>query len=57
VRLISLLALALLSSAALADTPTPGPSLKSCNKQADAKGLTGKDRATFIKDCLAGKTP
>jgi hypothetical protein len=32
------------------------PSLKDCNKQADAKNLTGKDRASFVKDCQAGKT-
>ena len=33
------------------------PTLKSCNRQADAKSLTGKERATFVKDCQAGKTP
>jgi hypothetical protein len=39
------------------NTSPPGqPSLKSCNKQADARNLTGKDRATFVKDCEAGKT-
>jgi len=39
------------------NTPTPKtPSLKDCNKQADAKDLTGKDRATFVKSCQAGKT-
>jgi hypothetical protein len=32
------------------------PSLKDCNKQADAKSLTGKDRASFVKDCQAAKT-
>jgi hypothetical protein len=37
------------------NTTTP-PSLKGCNKQADARNLTGKDRATFIKGCEAGKT-
>lgn len=46
--------------AASSPTDTPiakQPSLKSCNKQADAKSLTGKDRATFVKDCQAGQTP
>jgi hypothetical protein len=38
------------------NTPVPKPSLKDCNQQADAKDLTGKDRATFVKSCQAGKT-
>ena len=39
------------------DTPVARqPSLRTCNKQADAKSLTGKERATFVKDCLAGRT-
>ena len=33
------------------------PTLKSCNRQADAKSLTGKERATFVKDCRAGRIP
>jgi hypothetical protein len=37
------------------DTSAVKPSLKGCNQQADAKNLTGKDRATFVKDCEAGK--
>jgi hypothetical protein len=32
------------------------PSLKSCNKAADEQALTGKDRAAFVKNCLAGNT-
>jgi hypothetical protein len=32
------------------------PSLKECNKQADAKDLTGKDRASFVRACEAGKS-
>ena len=32
------------------------PSLKVCNKQADAKQLTGDARSQFVKDCHAGKT-
>ena len=37
-------------------TPVKHPSLKVCNKQADAKQLTGPARAQFVKDCHAGKT-
>jgi hypothetical protein len=36
-------------------TPVKHSSLKACNKQADAKGLTGQQRATFVKSCRAGK--
>jgi hypothetical protein len=38
-------------------TPVKHPSLKVCNKQADAKKLTGEARAQFVKDCQAGKRP
>ncbi|HEY8051278.1 MAG TPA: PsiF family protein [Steroidobacteraceae bacterium] len=37
--------------------PVKHPSLKTCNKQADAKKLAGKERAHFVLDCRAGKTP
>ena len=37
-------------------TPVKHPSLKVCNKQADAKQLTGDVRSQFVKDCHAGKT-
>ena len=37
-------------------TPVKHPSLKVCNKQADAKQLTGETRTQFVKDCHAGKT-
>ena len=37
-------------------TPVKHPSLKVCNKQADAKQLTGEVRSQFVKDCHAGKT-
>ncbi len=37
-------------------TPLKHPSLKVCNKQADAKQLTGEARTQFVKDCHAGKT-
>jgi hypothetical protein len=42
--------------AAPSATPVNHPSLKVCNKQADARKLTGQARAQFIKDCRAGKT-
>jgi hypothetical protein len=38
-------------------TPVKHPSLKTCNKQADARKLAGKERANFIVDCRAGKSP
>jgi psiF repeat len=41
--------------AAPSATPVKHPSLKVCNKQADAKKLTGEARAQFVKDCRAGK--
>jgi len=37
-------------------TPVKHPSLKVCNKQADAKQLTGDARSQFVKDCHDGKT-
>jgi len=47
-------------AAVAADPPAtpsanPVPSLKACNKKADAKKLTGPARAQFVKDCRAGK--
>lgn len=36
-------------------TPVKRTSLKACNKQADAKNLTGQQRATFVKNCRGGK--
>lgn len=38
-------------------TPVKHPSLKSCNKEATAKQLSGKQREQFVKDCTARKTP
>jgi hypothetical protein len=32
------------------------PTLKSCNREATAKQLAGKQREQFVKDCTAGKT-
>ena len=32
-------------------TPVKPMSLKACNKQADAKNLTGAQRSTFVKNC------
>jgi hypothetical protein len=37
--------------------PVKHPSLKACNKQADAKKLAGKERSRFVLDCKAGKAP
>jgi hypothetical protein len=46
------------SAAAPTDTPVSRqPSLRACNTQADARNLTGKERATFVKACQAGRTP
>jgi hypothetical protein len=50
------LAAALDQPAAPTATPVKHPSLKVCNKQADAKQLMGDARAQFLKDCHAGKT-
>jgi hypothetical protein len=63
-RLISALAATILvaaGAAGAADPPatpsvTPIPSLKACNRKADAKKLTGPARAQFVKDCRAGKS-
>ncbi len=38
-------------------TPLKRPTLKSCNREANAKQLSGKQREQFVKDCTAGKTP
>jgi hypothetical protein len=40
--------------AAPSATPVKHPSLKVCNKQADARHLTGDARAQFVKNCRAG---
>jgi len=50
------LAVAAGQPAAPTATPVKHPSLKVCNKQADAKQLTGDARSQFVKDCHAGKT-
>jgi GTP cyclohydrolase I len=42
--------------AAPSATPVKHLSLKVCNKQADAKKLTGPERAQFVKDCRSGKS-
>lgn len=38
-------------------TPVKHPSLKSCNREATAKQLSGKQREQFVKDCTARKMP
>ncbi|HEY2340319.1 MAG TPA: PsiF family protein [Steroidobacteraceae bacterium] len=50
------LAVAAGQPAAPTATPVRHPSLKVCNKQADAKQLTGEARSQYVKDCHAGKT-
>jgi hypothetical protein len=50
------LAVAAGQPAAPTATPVKHPSLKVCNKQADAKQLTGEARSQYVKDCHAGKT-
>jgi len=37
--------------------PVKPMSLKACNKQADAKSLTGAQRSTFVKNCRGPKAP
>ncbi len=37
-------------------TPVKHPTLKSCNREATAKQLEGKQREQYVKDCTAGKT-
>ena len=41
--------------AAPSATPVKHPSLKVCNKQADARHLSGDARAQFVKNCRDGK--
>jgi uncharacterized low-complexity protein len=62
--LAALAATAVLACAAAAATETPAapsatpvkrPSLKVCNKQADARSLTGAARARFVTNCRDGK--
>jgi hypothetical protein len=36
-------------------TPVKPMSLKACNKQADAKSLTGAQRSAFVKSCRGPK--
>jgi hypothetical protein len=48
-------ALAAEAPAAPSAVPVKHPTLKSCNRDATAKKLTGKEREQFVKDCMAGK--
>ena len=61
--LIALLALAAAGSTLAAEppsapsaTPVRHPTLKSCNREATAKQLAGKQREQFVKECMAAKT-
>jgi psiF repeat len=61
INVLAAIAIAASGAAAAADPPAtpsanPVPSLKACNKQADAKKLTGPARSQFVKDCRAGKS-
>jgi psiF repeat len=49
------IALAAEPPAAPSATPVKHPSLRVCNKQADARHLTGDARAQFVKNCRDGK--
>jgi hypothetical protein len=40
--------------AAPSATPVKHPTLKSCNREATAKQLAGKQREQYVKDCTAG---
>ena len=42
--------------AAPSATPIRHPTLKSCNREATARKLTGKQRAEFVKTCTADKS-
>jgi len=43
--------------AAPSATPVKHPSLKSCNRDATARKLTGREREQFVNACTAGKAP
>jgi hypothetical protein len=48
-------ALAAEPPAAPSATPVKHPTLKSCNREATAKKLSGKDREQYVRDCMAPK--
>lgn len=50
------IALAAEPPAAPTATPIKHPTLKTCNRDATAKQLSGRQREQFVKDCTAGKT-
>ena len=61
---LAAVALAACSGAIAADppaaptaTPVKHPTLKSCNREATTKQLSGKQREQYVKDCTAGKAP
>ncbi len=49
-------ALAAEPPAAPTATPVRHPTLKSCNREASAKQLAGRQREQFVKECMAAKT-
>jgi hypothetical protein len=50
-------ALAAEPPAAPSATPVKHPTLKSCNRDANARQLAGRQREQFVKACLAAKIP
>ena len=50
-------ALAAEPPAAPSATPVKHPTLKSCNREATARKLSGKEREQFVSACTAGRTP
>jgi hypothetical protein len=50
-------ALAAEPPAAPSATPVKHPTLKSCNREATAKQLSGKQREQYVRECTARKTP
>lgn len=42
--------------AAPSAVPVKHPTLKSCNREATTRQLSGKPREQFVKECTAGKT-
>jgi psiF repeat len=43
--------------AAPSATPVKHPTVKSCNREASAKKLSGKEREQYVKDCTTVKAP
>jgi len=48
-------ALAAEPPAAPSATPVKHPTLKSCNREATAKKLSGREREQYVKSCMAAR--